>query len=371
MELVEYIKANGLESLCERLAIKAARHGRYPNLVLLKYDQLNSPMDEPVVQQCRGIILDQADGWRVVCRPYDKFFNYGEPHAAAIDWSTARVYEKLDGSLMTLYFYAGEWHVASSGTPDAGGGVKTGCEGTYADLFWRTFLGCGYALPPPGRCTDSCFMFELMTPDNRIVVPHGEARLVLHGVRSIETFRESGPEAMADCLGWKCADSFPLSSFDDVMAAAAQLDPMRCEGYVVRDGRFNRVKVKSPRYVALAHLKEAMNARRLLEIIRLNESSEFLTYFPEWTEAHRKVQALLNGVCAEIEADYARLRDIAAQKDFAAEALKTRCSAALFSMRSGKASSARDYLSSASMASVDRLFGTALDAVLEGVFLAV
>ena len=33
--------------------------------------------------------------WRVVCMPFSKFFNYREKHASSIDWSTARVYEKV------------------------------------------------------------------------------------------------------------------------------------------------------------------------------------------------------------------------------------------------------------------------------------
>ena len=38
-----------------------------------------------------------------------------------INWKTARVYEKIDGSLMTLYFYDNKWIISSSGKPDADG----------------------------------------------------------------------------------------------------------------------------------------------------------------------------------------------------------------------------------------------------------
>ena len=31
--------------------------------------------------------------------------------------------EKLDGSLCVAYYYQGDWHVATTGTPDAGGPV--------------------------------------------------------------------------------------------------------------------------------------------------------------------------------------------------------------------------------------------------------
>ncbi len=77
-----------------------------------------------------------------------------------------KVYEKLDGSLMVLYFYDRAWHVQSSGTPDASGEVN-GFGFSFAELFWKVWNEQGYQLPQE---TDCCFMFELMTRYNRIVV---------------------------------------------------------------------------------------------------------------------------------------------------------------------------------------------------------
>lgn len=44
---------------------------------------------------------------RVVCRPFDKFFNSKEAghKKEPVDWTSARVYEKVDGSLIKCYFY--------------------------------------------------------------------------------------------------------------------------------------------------------------------------------------------------------------------------------------------------------------------------
>src|SRR5271170_7082534 len=101
-DVVQFIREHGLARLCEQFAISAKRHPQFSNLVHLKYSQIDSPMNEPIVRECRGLIVDQADDWRIVAAPYRKFFNHGEVHAAPIDWPTARVYEKLDGSLMYL-----------------------------------------------------------------------------------------------------------------------------------------------------------------------------------------------------------------------------------------------------------------------------
>lgn len=72
------------------------RDGPY---VLLQYQQLNSDFSSRVVQECRGSVFckDERAVWSCACRPFDKFFNHGQSEAATIDWSTARVLEKIDG----------------------------------------------------------------------------------------------------------------------------------------------------------------------------------------------------------------------------------------------------------------------------------
>ena len=50
----------------------------------------------PVVRQCRGTIVEVTDKCRVICAPYLKFFNYGQHEADTIDWTTAKIREKID-----------------------------------------------------------------------------------------------------------------------------------------------------------------------------------------------------------------------------------------------------------------------------------
>ena len=68
------------------------------DLYLFKYQQLNSDFSIKAVQESRGCIIEiKGNTARYVCRPFDKFFNYGEEQAAEIDWKTARITEKIDG----------------------------------------------------------------------------------------------------------------------------------------------------------------------------------------------------------------------------------------------------------------------------------
>ena len=352
--------SNGLAELQQKYAILVKQHGTYPNLTLLKYNQLESPLTEPLVQECRGLILDSDDNWRVISRSFNKFFNSAEGHAAVIDWKTAKVQEKQDGSLCVIYHYDNRWHVQTSGTPDATGDVN-GLNLSFADLFWRVFNAQGLPVPEPSSswglpsefskqltviapyCDpyDLCLAFELTTPYNRVVVPHKDSRLTLIGVRNRVTQEEYPVSQFAHV--YPVVKEFPLHSLDQILTAANQLNPMEQEGYVVVDADFNRIKCKSPQYVALHHLKDGFGPRRILEIVRTNEVSEFLTYFPEWKDQFDETKSRYDALVNELEEAYDKISHFSVQKDFALEAVKTRCSGALFALRKGQITSIREF----------------------------
>ena len=280
LKVQEFLRNGGtLEQLEEQYGIVAKR-GKNLWLVLLKYD-IGSPMSEEIVQECRGLILDSVRNWDVVSFPYKKFFNVHEGHAAAIDWSTAKVYEKLDGSLCTLYRHQDGWHVSTSGTPDANCLIND-TDKTFAQLFWETWKVMGYP-DPDTLLYDHCYMFELCAKENQIIVQHREPKLVLHGIRSlVEPYPEIDPWNWAPTF--TIAQRYPLTGLPECIAAAEALNPLQNEGYVVVDGNFNRIKIKSLKYVALHHIKSDFSERRMLELIRLGEVPELLSYFPEMAE---------------------------------------------------------------------------------------
>lgn len=343
MILQEFLRNGGtLEDLALKYAIKNRRHNVYKNLVLLKYDQINSPMSEPAVKEARGVILDQNDNWSVVCRPFDKFFNQGEGHAAKIDWDTARVQQKYDGSLCTLYHYDNKWHVATTGTPDACGQVND-FGITFADLFWAVWDEKRYELPIGWE--NFSFMFELMCPENRVVVQHKHRNLVLIGVR-----HRSGAEMSLDSaagLDYSYAQKYPLQSIEDVLKTFEAMNPLNQEGYVIVDRDFNRIKVKHPGYLALHHMKgNGLTNKRIVEIVRSGEYSEVVSYFPEWKDKLDEVSGKLFEFQANFEDYYERIQEIESQKEFAAFALKTPLPDLLFRLRKKQVNSVKEYIMS-------------------------
>ena len=360
LEVQGILRKEGLEGL-SRLSVEVKRHREHPNLVHLSYHQFESPMELEAVRECRGLILDEDDDWSIVCYPFKKFFNAREKHAAEINWKTARAWEKVDGSLMTLYYYKGKWYVSTTGTPDADCPLQK-TDLTYREKFNELLfqqLRAARLKIEDVFFPDHCYMFELVGPDNRIVVRYPEWKLYLLGVRKLFDLSEwfffhgHGIGGTFDM-----PEIFYFSSLEEAENAAAALDPMGCEGFVVCDSSFNRLKIKSPRYVELHHLKSELTPRRLLEVIRRGESSEFLTYFPEWSPEFSRMEAVYNVLVDQIDRDFFRLKHIEDRKVFAQTVEHFNNKHALFALKSGKATSGRDWFRQLTPPAAERAFET-------------
>lgn len=346
MLVQDYLREKGIDSLVAEFAIDVRRHQQYPNLVLFKYSMIDSPMGNPVVQECRGLILDESKDWEVVSRSFDKFFNYGEGHHPPVPNNPRDtiLQEKKDGSLCVLYFYDGMWRVQTSGSPDAGGQVHAEAGMTFADLFWSTFSDMGYKVPVDLH-RDLCFAFELTSQYNRIVVQHAAPRVTLIGVRNRVSGEEYDPEVFSGL--YESVKTFIPHSIKEISESFSSMSPVSQEGYVMmwREGnRFNRVKIKHPGYVALHHMRDSTTDKAFYEVIRSGESSELLTYFPEYTNAFNLCKTNFDKLAQGLKDRYKEIEGIKDQKEFAQGAVKSRVSAALFQLRSGKVSTVEQFL---------------------------
>ena len=95
MKVQEFLEVNNFnfDKLTEEFGIRVKR---YPaeNMVVLNYDQIESPKYEPIARECRSLVLNyQGD---VVSRSFDRFFNYGEGECE-VDFSNAVALEKVGG----------------------------------------------------------------------------------------------------------------------------------------------------------------------------------------------------------------------------------------------------------------------------------
>ena len=205
---------------------------------------------DPVVQEARGIILD-TETLEVVCWPFRKFGNHNESYADAIDWASARVQEKVDGSIIKLWYDSRKpgWQFSTNATVRAESApVESFAALTFGDLIRRA-VNFG-DIPFDTLDRDLTYIFELVSPSTRVVVPYDRTMLYHLGTRSNLTGRELDVD-----LGIRKPQMYPIRSLAECVETAVRLnrdagDEILAEGFVVVDGNWNRVKVKSPDYIA-------------------------------------------------------------------------------------------------------------------------
>ena len=327
--LISWLNAEGLEAL-EEYDIRVATDDRFPNLYNLKYGTIFANKDLPIVHACRGAVVEKVgDEFRLVAYAFDRFFNLGEPQAAEIDWATAKVYEKYDGSLIKLFHWNGKWIVSTSGSV-GGAGTVGSSEKSFEELFWETFYNVGYS--KWNLDTDNCYVFELCCPENRIVVNYQKPELRLLAVRNTK----DGFVELPLCDFEECFNV--AKSYD--FGAEALLDAVNArgadhEGFVVCDAAGNRLKVKSDVYVQM-HRVRGNGEPDFVKLWKNDDLSEFLLHFPEYEPKFsgyiRKLENLDLGA-----ANFVGLNQNLDQKEFAAETLEQwpEVSGGIFALRKG------------------------------------
>lgn len=202
-------------------------------------------------RMCRGLIVNSETD-EVVARPFPKFFNHGEDAAdkIALD-EPVIVTDKMDGSLGIMYWQprARQWAIAT--------------RGSFASdqaLHATAVLQAKY---PKFRPSDDCtYLFEIVYPENRIVVNYGELDdLVLLGIVDIP----SGAVTSFDLPGtWPGPQTELFPS--DTLAGALALPPRPgAEGVVVRASGNRMIKLKQSDYIALHRAITGLSARSIYQ----------------------------------------------------------------------------------------------------------
>ena len=250
---------------------------------LLKYNQILSDMGLRIVQEARGSIFRQNEEgyWTCVCYPFDKFFNYGERYSAIndIDWATASVQQKVDGSLIKIWWDYDGWVISTNGSIDA---FKAECgDTTYGDLVQKVIDRIPNFLKMLDR--DYTYMFELTSPYNRIVVRYEGINLWYLGRRNILNGNEDSEGLEID--GILRPEIYPHHSLSECIAAAHKMGDDE-EGYVVCDAEFHRIKIKGDEYLALHKMRGngPLTVLRVVEMWQNETLDDFIAYYPEFKD---------------------------------------------------------------------------------------
>lgn len=208
----------------------------HPTLPLTIYNysqstQYEAKWDE-VTLSCRGLVFDDAGNQ--VSRPFKKFFNIEENRHTPTE--NFEIYEKVDGSLITVFNYNGEWVVSSRGS-------FTSEQAVAAQKLFNGLKNID------SLETAATYLFELVAPWNRIVVNYGDVEeLILLGAQT-STYEGSWQDLyeLSMVIGCKVVKRYDFEDYTEIQ----KLNWENHEGFIVRFSNGDRCKIKFEDYVKL------------------------------------------------------------------------------------------------------------------------
>jgi len=252
MKLKDMLDLDLLVKMRDEGFVRTQYHPIEP-LAIMNYTEQTTykRMWNEVTHACRGLIYNTVTQ-EVVARPFPKFFNYGEHDEATLDLDApAFVTDKLDGSLGILYWVGYTPWIATRGSFTSDQAVHA------TELFRRK-----YAATWP-REEDWTDLFEIIYPENRIVLDYGDTDDLFH-LGSVDI--NSGETYQPSTLIEHRAQFMEAQTLREALALPPRPN---AEGVVVHfvsgPMRDKRVKIKQEDYVRLHRVITGMNARTVWE----------------------------------------------------------------------------------------------------------
>jgi T4 RnlA family RNA ligase len=216
---------------------------------------------------CRGLVLDSDD--QIAARPLPKFFNLSEYQGTLPD-GVPSIYEKLDGSLIILFHYQGQWEVASRGS-----------FASDQSQMARVLLA-NYQVNVDKLDQDHTYLFEIIYPSNRIVVDYGAAqRLVL--LAAVQT--QTGAELDHITVDWPDrAETYPATTLPEWLKSIDETESElnNHEGFILKWPNGFRLKYKLADYVRLHRIITRVQAKDIWECLSEHQDlDQFLDSVPD------------------------------------------------------------------------------------------
>lgn len=311
--------------------IKRKDHG---DLALFHYSEecMYEKKWDPFTMMARGLILDVV-AKRVVATPFPKFFNYGEQANITLPNEPFEAYEKLDGSLGIAFQHKDEWHMATKGSFTSTQAVEGLAMLDAATKGHPTgYLGSQFT-----------YLFEIVGPWNRIIVPYTKSELVLLAAYDNRGHEITGERLVFEArqCGVRLAVRHEGKTIDDLVAIAKEL-PRDDEGFVVRFQSGYRVKIKGAAYVRAHKLAsrvtplgvyDAMLAGDDLDALRRELPEEL---WPDFDAIHRLLRVHQDMYEETYTALYNASMSLTMKEISLTKSIPSEAKWAVFAMRNGK-----------------------------------
>jgi len=222
------------------------------NLFIVTYDLIKTKLDRLGALALRGTIFELEDDvfkGKVICLPFYKFFNRKE--TLSFKGKNEDIYsinEKVDGSLIRLYYYGDKWNVASNNNIDAYKCFMGG-ERTLGDIFDTAVKNYNnFDFNKLDKTKIYCL--ELVSPENKVVLEYDKHELYHLLTRCMNTLDECEID-----IGIPKPQNYKYS-FEKMLEVLKNIKKQ--EGFVVKYKCGGRIKVKSDWYTTY-HILGAKN----------------------------------------------------------------------------------------------------------------
>lgn len=215
---------------------------------------------DEITIQTRGLVTDNEGS--VIARPFKKFFNLEEGKFTSTP--NFEVYEKMDGSLGILFWYNGNWVMATRGSFTSDQSIKG-----------RQIMDSKYNIQPllKGYTT----LVEIIYPENRIVCDYGgEEKLVVLGMINTASGKEMDYDSMIMVHNEtkmpvvKKYDG--INDFNSLKGKVNKND----EGFVVRFTNGERIKIKGEEYLRLHKIMTNVSTTSVWETLSSGDNLDNL-----------------------------------------------------------------------------------------------
>jgi len=242
----------------------------YLSLTIWNYSekcQYENLWDETLLM-CRGLVTDHTGD--IVATPFQKFFNIEEGKFEPTE--KFEVYEKMDGSLGIVFWYEGQWVVATRGSFTSDQAIKANelLKKYNTDIMFRHLTFC----------------FEVLYKNNRIVCDYGD----YEGLVLLGTFDKFGKEY--DVEMWREHGFDVVKKYDGIKDYKELKEMVKNdqEGFVVKFSNGDRIKVKGVEYLRLHKIMTNVTTTGVWEYLKNGEDvMEILKDVPD--EFYNKIKS--------------------------------------------------------------------------------
>ena len=296
-----------------------AKHLRvkwYKNLFIVTYSKKETTgldTTDPLVRECRGLIVNKNSPFDIVCKGFDMFEETTDIPEDILTRNDGRLSVSIDGSYIRIYFNveSDRWCVATNRCIEAKK-ARWQSYRTFYDYFQDASTNKDSFLDFSKLNKDHVYLFVMCHPENRIVRVHPNP--MLYHIGTLD--RSDNWTEIAEDIGLPTPPKVDKTFFCDVEKMKEHIDRLdwQAPGYVAQwtdeGGQNHRSKIRNAKYQHINSLRGSKSSivEHYLDLRNdLDQKDrfiDFIKYYPEYALIEDTINMVVRSVHYQYMAYY-------------------------------------------------------------------